>query len=138
MGPMALQRAVYRPRDAEDTVLHQVSAEHLEVFLRAVAEAGDGAGLPQFVEREFRELLSVRTRCGAAPVRGLRARAPGTVLVQRAGVVSQFWWSPDDGARRASGGRGAAVDADAAGALAPSARYFRVPPPSIRASTLRV
>ena len=36
---MALQRAVYRPRDAE----------HLEVFLRAVAEAGDGAGLPQFV-----------------------------------------------------------------------------------------
>jgi hypothetical protein len=37
------QRAVYRPRDAEHTVLHQVIAEHLEVFLRAVAEAGDGA-----------------------------------------------------------------------------------------------
>jgi hypothetical protein len=46
---------VYRPRDAEHTVLHQVIAEHLEAFLRAVAEAGDGAGLPQFVEREFRE-----------------------------------------------------------------------------------
>ena len=28
-----------------------------EAFLRAVAEAGDGAGLPQFVEREFREFL---------------------------------------------------------------------------------
>ena len=42
---MALQRAVYRPRDAEHTVLHQVIAEHLEVFLRAVAEAGDRAGL---------------------------------------------------------------------------------------------
>jgi hypothetical protein len=39
-------------------VLHQVIAEHLEVFLRAVAEAGDGAGLPQFVEREFREFLT--------------------------------------------------------------------------------
>jgi Transposase zinc-binding domain len=48
---------VYRPRDAEHTVLHQVVAEHLEAFLGAVAEAGDGAGLPQFVEREFREFL---------------------------------------------------------------------------------
>ena len=55
---MALQRAVYRPRDAEHTVLHQVVAEHLEAFLRAVAEAGDGAGLPQFVEGEFREFLT--------------------------------------------------------------------------------
>jgi hypothetical protein len=48
---------LYRPRDAEHTVLHQVIAEHLEAFLGAVAEAGDGAGLPQFVEREFREFL---------------------------------------------------------------------------------
>ena len=48
---------VYRPRDAEHTVLHQVIAEHLEGFLRAVAEAGDGVGLPKFVEREFREFL---------------------------------------------------------------------------------
>jgi hypothetical protein len=54
---MALQGAVYRPRDAEHTVLHQVIALHLEAFLRAVAEAGDGTGLPQFVEREFREFL---------------------------------------------------------------------------------
>ena len=47
---MALQRAVYRPRDAEHTVLHQVIALHLEAFLgEAVAVAGDGAGLPQFV-----------------------------------------------------------------------------------------
>ena len=57
-GAMALQRAVYRPRDAAHTVLHQVIAEHLEAFLHAVAEAGDGAGLPQFVEREFREFLT--------------------------------------------------------------------------------
>jgi hypothetical protein len=33
-------------------VLHQVISEHLEAFLRAAAE---GVGLPQFVEREFRE-----------------------------------------------------------------------------------
>ena len=31
--------------------------EHLEAFLRAAVEAGDGVGLPQFVEREFREFL---------------------------------------------------------------------------------
>jgi hypothetical protein len=48
---------VYRPRDAEHTVLHQVIALHLEAFLEAVAVAGAGAGLPQFVEREFREFL---------------------------------------------------------------------------------
>ncbi|HEV2056869.1 MAG TPA: transposase [Methylomirabilota bacterium] len=55
---MALQREAYRPRDAEHTVLHQVVAEHLEAFLGAVATAGDGAGLPRFVEREFREFLT--------------------------------------------------------------------------------
>src|SRR5512132_1071582 len=55
---MALQRAVYRPRDAEHTMLHQVIALHLEAFLGAAAEAGDGTGLPQFVEREFREFLT--------------------------------------------------------------------------------
>ena len=55
---MPLQRAVYRPRDAEHTLLHQVIAEHLEVFLRAAAETGDGVSLPQFVEREFREFLT--------------------------------------------------------------------------------
>jgi hypothetical protein len=47
-------RARVSARDAEHTVLHQVIAEHLEDFLDAVGEAGDGAGLPQFVEREFR------------------------------------------------------------------------------------
>ena len=71
---MALQRAVYRPRDAEHTVLHQVIAEHLEVFLRAVAEVGEGASLPQFVEREFREFLTYGVfEHGAVSVRGLHA-----------------------------------------------------------------
>ena len=37
MGAMALQRAVYRPRDAEHTVLHQVVAEHQEAFMRVAA-----------------------------------------------------------------------------------------------------
>ena len=49
---------VYRPRAAEHTVLHQVVAEHLETFLASVAEAGDGVGVPQFVEREFRKFLT--------------------------------------------------------------------------------
>src|SRR5215472_7731167 len=55
----------------------------------------------------------VRGRRGTVSVRGLRARAPGPVLVQRAGVVSELWGSADDGAGRPSGGRGAAVGAGA-------------------------
>ena len=39
---MACAEPAYRPRDAEHSVLHQVVSEHLEAFLRAVAEAGDG------------------------------------------------------------------------------------------------
>jgi hypothetical protein len=70
---MALQRAVYRPRDAEHTVLHQVIALHLEAFVGAAAEAGDGAGLPQFVEREFREFLT----CGVVEHGVARFRCEG-------------------------------------------------------------
>jgi hypothetical protein len=70
---MALQRAVYRSRDAEHTVLLQVVAEHLEAFLGAVAEAGDGAGLPQFVEREFRKFLT----CGVFEHGAARFRCEG-------------------------------------------------------------
>jgi len=47
---MALQRATYRPRDAEHTVLHAVIREHLEPFLQAVSDQGDGGGLPRFVD----------------------------------------------------------------------------------------
>ena len=53
---MALRRGAYRPRDAKHAVLHQVIAEGGPSC--AVAEAGDGAGLPHFVEREFREFLT--------------------------------------------------------------------------------
>jgi len=36
----------------------ETGAEKLEAFLEVVAAAGEGAGLPQFVEREFREFLT--------------------------------------------------------------------------------
>jgi hypothetical protein len=67
---------VYRPRDAEHTVLHQVIGEHLEAFLRATAEAGDGVRLPQFVEREFRRFLT----CGAYEGGVARFRCEGCAL----------------------------------------------------------
>ena len=57
---MALQGAVYRPRDAEHTVLHAVIHEHLETFLHEAATRTHGPGLPRFVEEEFRAFL----RCG--------------------------------------------------------------------------
>jgi hypothetical protein len=40
---MALQGAVYRPRDAEHTVLHAVIREHLETFLHEAAGRTDPA-----------------------------------------------------------------------------------------------
>jgi hypothetical protein len=55
---VACVQPVYWPRDAEHTVLHQVIREHLESFLREAAEAGEGRGLPPFVEREFRDFLA--------------------------------------------------------------------------------
>jgi len=65
---------VYRPRAAEHTVLHQVVAEHLETFLASVAEAGDGVGVPQFVEREFRKFLT----CGVFEHGVARFRCEGS------------------------------------------------------------
>ena len=46
----------YTPRQAERTVLHQVVREHLETFLATTARA-DPAGLPAFLEQEFRGFL---------------------------------------------------------------------------------
>ena len=53
-------------------MLHLVIRKHLEDFLRAAADRADGAGLPEFVTREFREFLTcsvlahgfARVRCG--------------------------------------------------------------------------
>lgn len=54
-------------------MLHEVVREHLESFLRATAAAGEGVGLPQFVEREFREFLT----CGVLAHGFARVRCDG-------------------------------------------------------------
>jgi hypothetical protein len=70
---VALVQPAYRPRDAEHTVLHAVIREHLEDFLREAEARGEGAGLPQFIQREFREFLT----CGV-PAHGFaRVRCDG-------------------------------------------------------------
>jgi len=53
-------------------VLHIVIRHHLDDFLRTAADRADGAGLPEFIAREFREFLTcgvlahgfARVRCG--------------------------------------------------------------------------
>ena len=74
---------VYRPRDAEHTVLHQVIALHLEAFLSAVADVGDGAGLPQFVEREFRKFLL----CGVFEAGAARFQCEGCAREHLASLI---------------------------------------------------
>jgi len=62
----------YQPRGAEGTILHGLVRDHLEAFLRDAAERTGGAGVPRFVEKEFREFLTcgvlargfARVRCG--------------------------------------------------------------------------
>jgi hypothetical protein len=96
---------VYRPRDAEHTVLHQVIAQHLDAFLGAVAEAGDGAGLPQFVGPRL-------------PAKQVGDR---DIPWQQFRVVHDVDpWGPFP--RRSSGGR-----ADTATALAAASLLYRCP-----------
>jgi hypothetical protein len=52
---MGCARRSYQPRHAETSVLHGVIRDHVDDFLRAAAERADGAGLPEFIAREFRE-----------------------------------------------------------------------------------
>ena len=52
----------------------QVIAEYLEAFLDAVAQAGDGLGLPHFVEREFPG-SSCYAGCSRPASRGFSARS---------------------------------------------------------------
>ena len=54
--PPPVASSGYTPRDAARTVLHQVVREHLETFLATTAGA-DPAGLPAFLEQEFRGFL---------------------------------------------------------------------------------
>ena len=85
---MACVVPMYRPRDAEHTV-HQVISAHLGTFLNAVAEAGDEAGLPQFVEREFREFLL----CGMFEAGGVLFQCEGC---RREHLVPFSVVAPDD------------------------------------------
>jgi hypothetical protein len=52
--------ATYEPRDPSRTVLYQVIAEHLEIFLASLHDDPDATGLPVYVEREFCDYL----QCG--------------------------------------------------------------------------
>ena len=62
----------YQPRSSEGSVLHGLVRHHLETFLQAAIARGEGTGLPDFVEREFRDFLGcgvlargfARVRCG--------------------------------------------------------------------------
>jgi hypothetical protein len=74
---MPLSAVDYRPRDAEHGVLYRVIDEHLETFLETARRHADGASLPEFVEREFRDFLT----CGvlAYPRCGGRLRLIATV-----------------------------------------------------------
>jgi putative transposase/transposase-like zinc-binding protein len=66
----------YRPRDTEHTVLHVVIREYLETFLRETTERGEGSGLPQFVDQEFRKFLT----CGVLEHGFARLRCDGCGL----------------------------------------------------------
>lgn len=57
---MAQPSATYEPRRPAGSVLHQLVQDHLETFLADAAGLRDGEGVPQFVERAFRDYL----RCG--------------------------------------------------------------------------
>jgi hypothetical protein len=70
---MGFARRSYQPRHAEASVLHIVIREHLDNFLRAAADRADGAGLPAFVAREFREFLT----CGVLAHCFARVRCEG-------------------------------------------------------------
>jgi len=71
-----LAQPTYRPRDAEHTVLHAVVRDHLDGFLREASTRGGGGGLPEFVEREFREFLT----CGVLTHGFARFRCEGCAL----------------------------------------------------------
>ncbi|MGH7323535.1 MAG: transposase [Candidatus Rokuibacteriota bacterium] len=73
---MCLSRAGYRPRTPEQGVLHTVVRTHLEAFLREAADRTGGAGLPRFVEDEFREFLT----CGILAHGLARLRCEGCGL----------------------------------------------------------
>ena len=78
----------YSPRRPEKTLLHQVVCANLETLLAQARETGDGAGLPAFVENEFRRYVDcgclargfIRVqcaRCGHEEVAGFSCKCRG-------------------------------------------------------------
>ena len=57
---MAQSSTSYEPRRPAASVLHRIVQDHVETFLAEAARMRDGEGVPQFVERAFRDFL----RCG--------------------------------------------------------------------------
>ena len=55
---MGCAQRSYPPRHAEASVLYRFIPEHLDDLLRAAADRAAGAGLPEFIAREFREFLT--------------------------------------------------------------------------------
>ena len=58
---MPARSTAYRPRTPGRDVLRGIVADHFETFRTRASAPGDGAGLPRFVEREFRAYVT----CGA-------------------------------------------------------------------------
>jgi hypothetical protein len=73
---MPLGQRDYRRRDAEHAVLHRMIDEHLAAFLETARGHADGAAMPDFVEREFRNFLT----CGVLAHGFARLRCPDCVL----------------------------------------------------------
>ena len=60
---MAASRA-YEPRRAADSILYQVVRDHYETFRVSAESWREGAGLPRFIDEEFRGFLSCGWRRG--------------------------------------------------------------------------
>ncbi len=76
------------------------------MFLAEAACRAAGAGLPEFVEQEFREFLTCGVLAhGFARVQSghLRVRVAGAVLVEGAWILSELRRPADDGAGGAPG-----------------------------------
>jgi len=80
--------AVYRPRNAEESILYRIVAENLETFLSRQWERD--RPVPRFVERELRLFLNCGIPALGFPARSLRYLRGGPdcpIFVQRARVL---------------------------------------------------
>jgi hypothetical protein len=76
---MGCARRSYQPRHAKVSVLHGVIRDHLDDFLGAAADWADGAGLPEFIAREFRGFYVIYAlMVRSPPLAGMRRKNPDT------------------------------------------------------------